>query len=132
MPNKNYRPMGSCFLPAALLVLMAGCGDANPNPNATPPPSVHRELSVVPATATVVAEGTREVTFRAPGDGTVYLYDVNRNATVDFRRIERGNVYEAFPDRAEVSFAGQVLPMRNAASPIRGDRFRVYFNAGDR
>lgn len=78
----------------------------------------------VPATATVVAEGDRRLTFEAPADGRVYVWDSDRDRLIYTGNINRNQVLSIDPEHDRVMLDS--LPATEHDLD-RGNRLQIYY-----
>ena len=122
---------GQVLMVVALLGPLHGCEAGNserPEPHETVPPSIDKQLSAIPGNAKIVASTPGELTFRAPADGMVYLYDVSDKMMIDVQRIARGDSYEVIRDRSMVRVNERFVPVTQLRPLDDGREYRVYFS----
>lgn len=93
------------------------------------PPSINKQASAIPGNAKVVAATPAQLTFRAPADGMVYLYDVAEQTTIDSKKIARGETYDVILERSMVKVGERTEPVTKLMPLDKGREYRIYFSA---
>ena len=122
---------GRVLMVVAVLGPLHGCEARNserPEPHETVPPSIDKQISAIPGNARIVATTPGELTFRAPADGMVYLYDASDKKMIDVHRIARGDTYEVLRDRSMVRVNERFEPVTQLKPLADGREYRVYFS----
>lgn len=132
MLGKGYQ---QAFVVMVLLGAMHGCESGNSDVGrreSEVPPSIDKPLSAIPGGAQIVATSATGLTFRAPVDGMVYLYDVADQKTINANRIARGSTYEVLLDRSMVRIGERVEPVTQLLPLVDGREYRIYFSPAPR
>lgn len=127
MPRNVYQ---QCLTTVCVLAALQGCesGSRDAHPHETVPPSINKPISAIPGNARVVVATPSQLTFRAPDDGMVYLYDVADKTTVDHQKIARGQTYEVMLERSMVKVGERTAPVTALQPLAKGREYRVYFS----
>src|SRR5688572_25081569 len=78
----------------------------------------------IPEEAILRTEGQQNVSFMAPSEGMVYVYDSSSNRLVYSGRMEEGSTIRVDPDNGRIMLGSQLASEK---SIIRGNNFRIYF-----
>src|SRR5437667_1591748 len=93
-----------------LAVLLAGC--------------MAERNAQVPSEATVSAEGSGHVSYRAPQDGKVYVFDRNQNRVVYAGDIQKDQLVLVDPDADHITVGNSVVSEKGLH---KGDTHRIFF-----
>ena len=63
----------------------------------------------VPSDAPIVAQGEKTLTYRAPGEGTIYVYDKGGNAVLYSGRLQRDEVLQVDAMRDKILVDGRTV-----------------------
>lgn len=127
MSQKSYAPL--VFALVVVIAAVQGCeSNKSYNPHESVPPSIDRRFSVIPADAQIVATSPGDLSFLAPADGMVYLYDATDQKTVDTKRIARGQIYDVILERSMVRVGERVQPETQLLPLVQGREYRIYFS----
>jgi hypothetical protein len=108
---KLHHVAGAALLSAASAVFLAGCGGEHPTD--------------IPSAATMATEGQGRLTYTAPSDGMVYVYDDTTDHLIYSGRVDRGQVVTVQPSNDRISVDGRTAYEGRLPG---GDDRRVYFD----
>jgi len=109
---KSLRHIASAaLLGAASSIFLAGCGGEHP--------------SDIPSAATMATEGSGRLSYTAPSDGTVYVYDDTTDHLIYSGRVERGQVVTVNPKDDRITVDSRTAYEGRLPG---GDDRRVYFD----
>lgn len=110
MGRFSRRLTGAGVLAIGLIGALGGC-------------ATHDRHADVPSDAAIVAEGTNRMSYKAPRDGTVYVF--NRvNGKMEYSgRVVRGDNLVVDPDRDKITLNGKDVNDK----PINNDQKRIFF-----
>ena len=80
----------------------------------------------VPATATMSVQGDQDLTFTAPHDGEVYVYDASARKLLYSGHIEKGQHLSIDPDKDKIMVDNRLALEKDIHA---GNRHRIYFDA---
>jgi hypothetical protein len=86
----------------------------------------HDRDEMVPPSAMMSAEGDSRLSFRAPNDGTVYIYDTDANRLVYSGQVEKGQLLVLDPGQDELTLDGKTLTEKRID---RGDKHQIFFDS---
>ena len=92
---RNIRMLTLSVLGSVGLFLTAGCAaDRNKD---------------VPASAKIVAQGQKDVAYRAPDDGTIYVFDKSEQKVIYSGRVDRDELLKVEAMRDRITLDGKVV-----------------------
>src|SRR5829696_5296129 len=91
------------LLAATAFVGVSGCASSDRD---LYKPVPEQALHVVPATAQLMREGDEPIVFRAPENGTVYVYNSSDDRLVYTGAVRRGQTVQVDPDEDFVMVDG--------------------------
>src|SRR5438105_1183158 len=123
--RRFFFPFSIYHFPFAIAcALLVGCQS-----NATQPLAQKSELTV-PRGAEVVAEGSRDLSYKAPADGRIYAMDQQTQTVAFSKRVRAGQKLDFRADNGTVSLDGRPLRIANL-DQHRGHAFRLYFEKAE-
>ena|SRR5438552_7547344 len=94
----------------ALALFLAGC--------------MAERNSQIPTEATVSSEGSGHVSYRAPQDGKVYVFDRNNDRVIYAGDVEKDQLVTVDPDTDHVTVGNQVVLEKGLH---KGNTHRIFF-----
>lgn len=85
--------------------------------------------SFIPPSATVVTEGNSRLSYTAPDDGDIYLFNRRTNEIVYSGKIEKDQSLVADPQQNQITLDGRMLSQNTL---VAGDDYRVFFEPRSR
>jgi hypothetical protein len=79
----------------------------------------------ISANAQLAAEGTKKVSYRAPDDGKVYVFDQNDNRVVYYGDVAKGELVTVDPDASRVTVGDKVVAEKSLHN---GNSHRIFFD----
>lgn len=89
----------------------------------------NESMQGIPASATLVTGGSDRLSYRAPADGTVYIYDRDSPRLVYSGEVHRDQLVEVRPGDGRVLLDGRTVTERGLSS---GNHYEMYFESGGR
>ena len=109
--NSLRHIASASLLCAATTVFISGCGGEHP--------------SDIPSAATMATEGEGKLTYAAPADGMVYVYDDTTDRLIYSGKVDRGQSVVVSPKDDRVTVDGRTAYEGRLPS---GDSRRLYFD----
>lgn len=81
----------------------------------------------IPENATLNVEGGQQLAFRAPQDGTVYVYDTGDDAMVYSGHVKKGHLLVVDPDKDRITVDGRTVLEKS----LDNERRRIFFKEAD-
>ena len=80
----------------------------------------------IPPQAMMAIEGNDELTYRAPYDGAVYIYDVDGDRMVYSGQVNKGDTVRIEPDEDKVMIGTTTVAEKEGLDP--GNKHRIFFD----
>jgi hypothetical protein len=107
--QKAVLSLAGCAL---TLALMAGCASDD-------------RRTEIPTNATLATSGNSKLSYAAPTDGTIWVYDVNKDAILYSGPVARGDAVVVDPDLNLITVGGHTVAEKTL--PAGGGMTRVFF-----